>query len=246
MVTQREKARRIKIAKQHYPIANQYPTLLYLLGLFKDLKPRVSKQQIEETLWYRKGKLTDSEKLLRKNKKEVWISTEDLYGNERIRTSPDGAAILAKLYEDGYFDSCKKKKSTLCVPDELTSFINSKQALEDAYESQIEARVESEILREEMIENPDLVDEKQFSYTLLNDIFIHKFGLFQGANSLRIGGINVTKRVHTYTSNSGKSRDSEVIFSWIGKDGEPHSIEKYSMYAGNRRNSEDRNWGLPE
>jgi len=61
-----------------------------------------------------------------------------------------------------------------------------------------------------------------------------------------IGGIEVEKLVSVYKSNSGKSSDSNVTFTWRSFDGQYHCIEKESIYSNNRRNDAERNWGLPE
>lgn len=63
---------------------------------------------------------------------------------------------------------------------------------------------------------------------------------------LTVGGVDVRKEVQRYASNSGKSGDFSVTFTWKGADGESHRLEKPSHYEGNRRNDADRNWGLPE
>lgn len=60
-----------------------------------------------------------------------------------------------------------------------------------------------------------------------------------------IGGVEVSKTVRVRTSNFGKSRDSEVTFTYVDSDGETVVLEKESMYSGNRRNDANRNHGLP-
>lgn len=91
-----------------------------------------------------------------------------------------------------------------------------------------------------------MITEADFCYETLNRIFINTIGLKQGIYGLTLAGIEVTKSVRTYSSNSGKSTSSDIDISWTGSDGQRHCEGKGSIYSDNRRNSEDRNWGLPE
>ena len=63
---------------------------------------------------------------------------------------------------------------------------------------------------------------------------------------MMIGGIKVNKFLLRHESNSGRSHDWEVIFTWESKDGPPKSLKKESRFGNNRRNDAERNWGLPE
>lgn len=91
---------------------------------------------------------------------------------------------------------------------------------------------------------PERINEEELDYGLLDDLFWHH-GL-QGSSSMVVGGIEVQKEVIPYRSNSGRNTDFAVTFRWIGLDGTPRSVEKRSMYEGNRRNDVERSWGLPE
>ena len=62
--------------------------------------------------------------------------------------------------------------------------------------------------------------------------------------ALEVDGTKVTKSLARHPSNSGKSYDWEVSFSWIDVDGKPRSLTKESRFKDNRRNDADRNWGL--
>ena len=77
-------------------------------------------------------------------------------------------------------------------------------------------------------------------------MFYRKFGAFRGYKTMILDGIEVEKSVFVYQSNSGKTHDSEVTFSWTDSKGEPHRLCKPSLYSENRRNDANRNWGLPE
>lgn len=92
--------------------------------------------------------------------------------------------------------------------------------------------------------HPSLVREDQFTWSILNSIFAHHLGYGGGHSEMDIGGIRVSRSVTSYSSNSGKSRESEVDLSWTGSDGEPRLLPCESRYAENRRNGSERNWGL--
>src|SRR5258708_1055055 len=99
-----------------------------------------------------------------------------------------------------------------------------------------------------MKENPNIADlasitPGQFTFSLLNQIFWnHK--IKDGA--LEIGGVTVTKSIWRVTSNSGKSADWTVTFTYRDAEGERHEFKKESRYSSNRRNDPDRKWGLYE
>ncbi len=99
-----------------------------------------------------------------------------------------------------------------------------------------------------MTENPNLSDLssitlEQFTFSLLNRIFWTKRG--SRPASLEIAGVTVTKSLQRYSSNTGKSCDWKVTFSFIDAKGERHYLEKESHYSSNRRNDPGRDWGLP-
>lgn len=160
----------------------------------------------------------------------------------RYRTTPKGAEILLALYEAGALPVRKTKPDGCSSLSELRRYAACEedlQARSEAIEAEERAAAERRLA---IVENPDLLAHEDFSYEILNDIFFRKCG--PGSHKLRIGGIDVTKSVATLSSNSGKSRDSSVRFSWTGNDGELHSIDKQSRFAGNRTNDASRNWGL--
>ena len=95
-----------------------------------------------------------------------------------------------------------------------------------------------------MFNHIDEIGVDDFSYELLNDVFIEQCGYFVGTQNLILDSLEVFKNVCPYKSNSGKSIDYEVKFYWINKDGNQHVITKKSRYSNNRRNDELRNWGL--
>jgi hypothetical protein len=171
---------------------------------------------------------------------------EDLFFGEDIgrqRVTPRGATLLLTLYERGVLP-CRGK------PGEPNPKLRAYAACEEtllATAHEYRARRDAERQRRKsLIEDPSQVTESEFEYGLLNDIFFAKLGPIRGIRTLAIGGIEVTKQVGVFKSNSGKSQDSEVAFAWVGSDGVRRVVDKPSSFASNRRNDAERNWGLPE
>jgi hypothetical protein len=100
--------------------------------------------------------------------------------------------------------------------------------------------------RREYLRDPSKLPENEFSYDILDAIFWEKCG--SGEHTLTIGGIEVTKSLTGLSrSNSGKRQSWGVEIKWTGSDGVDRSVSNGGgRYAGNRRNDEERNWGLPE
>lgn len=173
----------------------------------------------------------------------MFITPSDLYecskgfGNNRV--TPTGASLLIRMYEAGLFE-LRKKKAGLGDPVELRAYANSLPEILEAMRKDEEARQARALL----IDQPERITEQDFTYSLLNSVFIRHHGLQGGSIQMRIGGLLVTKSVFIYWSNSGKSHDSDVIFSWVSADGTAQKIQKESLYANNRHNDPDRNWGL--
>ena len=216
------------------------------------VKPRIMKKELEDvrnSLWerdYRDQKKRNFTGITKHNKfnfgslslnindfNELFI--KDDWGTKRV--SPTGAQLLLLLDKEGFF-----QRKSLEKPIELIKYANSEAAIIKA-QNDYEAE---ERRKRELALTPELVKETDFSYGLLNNIFINRFGLGRERRTMLIGGIEVTKDVAVYKSNSGKSSDSSVVFQWCSADGQNHVIAKESVYSGNRRNDAERNWGLPE
>ena len=164
----------------------------------------------------------------------------------RIKTTPQGAKTLIALYQaGGLFSERDKKAKVEPVHDELIVYADSEAALIDKTLAIKEAERKAKEEREERINNPETLSVKDFTYSLLNDIFFVHLGKCTGQQEMNIGGIPVTKTVLPHRSNSGKSRDFEVTFYFTDECGERQTISKSSQYTGNRRNDADRNHGLP-
>lgn len=228
----------------------QYMTLTNALKSLPGVKPNLTKRRIKEAgiLPYRNGELhkpsylIGATRLTRKQYDELWI--EDpmmfLHVSSSIKVSPKGAKILLALYHKG--DLVMKED---CVPEKetpLKEYVESETSLKEKVREieREEARIK------DLCEHTDKVKESDFSYEFFSRLFWYRFGGFRGTNSLILDGIKVTKDVTVYKSNSGKSSDARVVYSWVGSDGERHSFVKDSLYDENRRNDAGRNWGLPE
>jgi hypothetical protein len=153
--------------------------------------------------------------------------------------SPAGARLLVELYRSGALDLQPRKRPEP-ISDALQAYCNSESQL---HEKARERKAKRDV-HQRYVEDPTTLPESEFSYGLLNAIFWKHLG--EGNGSLVIGGREVTKSLKAYTSNSGKSRDFNVQFRWTSANGASHELERQSLYEDNRRNDEDRNWGLPE
>ncbi|MDR3560585.1 MAG: hypothetical protein P4N59_03950 [Negativicutes bacterium] len=170
--------------------------------------------------------------------KELFV--EDQSGmSEVIRITPEGAQTLIRLYNT---EALKMKLGNKAgePQQELLKYAASGPMFKQAA---IEAS-EKEARREFLLENPGNIEEKDFSYELLDSVFWSKFGPINGERKLTLAGIEVAKSVSVHKSNSGKSSDTAVAILWTGSDGQKHSEGTESIYKGNRRSDPDRNWGL--
>jgi hypothetical protein len=154
------------------------------------------------------------------------------------RVSPAGAQLLITLYEQGTLPL--KTNAVKQVSAELLDYANSGTQLAELEKS----RLADKALYEEKLQNLQLIHESEFTYQLISDIFWKH--LNKGAGGLYIGGILVTKNLVRYASNSGKSQDFSVSYSWVSSLGEHKRLTKDSTYSENRRNDASRNYGLPD
>jgi hypothetical protein len=164
---------------------------------------------------------------------------EGFTGDDLARVTPEGAALLIRLYEAELFD-LQPPHAGRGDPARLRAYAASRPDLLALVTQDEEARR----ARKALVQHPERIAEADFTYELLNHVFIEHHGLQGGITRMEIGGLLVTKEVFTYPSNSGKSHDSNVTFSWVSQDGTPREVNKPSMFSGNRRNDPDRNWGL--
>lgn len=174
--------------------------------------------------------------------KSMLISDDNEWGEEVDYITPEGAALIVKLYRAGCIELKGKPGST----EELEKYAASGEELLAQHAANIELAARERAQEEHWKEHPEELPEELFTASRLNDIMWHH-GVKGMHVSMEIGGIAVTKRVSRHKSNSGKSSDNTVILSWTGSDGTPREeFLTRSAYENNRRNDAGRNWGLPE
>jgi hypothetical protein len=220
------------------------------LKALPNVKTKVARQLIaewdEQSLCYANGHLrpqlqvlSDTISLSRKELCEFSNEDYDLWGKKTV--SPVGAQHLIKLYEAGLLP--------MDGPIEPVSIALVSYAQRNEYFSDLKAKrqafaEEQRNAQSALMTKPlDSFKEEDFSFSLLNALF-WKHDL-KGDAQLMVGGLLIQKSVIRHKSNSGKSQDYEVTFSWKSSQGETVQLRRESQYANNRRNDEERNWGLP-
>ena len=181
------------------------------------------------------------------SKDEVELALDSL-------VTPEVAVKLIKLYQKGVLSTGGKKPGRVqqwlvdyaATPMEVI-MEKSRELWHSEHAAMDTAKAAAAVVaaeRSASLQNLAAFNERQFTYSLLNDLFFENVG--KGAGELIIGGISVKKHLSRYASNSGKNHDFQVSFSWTTPDGTPELITKESVYRGNRHNDAGRNWGLPE
>ncbi len=164
----------------------------------------------------------------------------------RLLCSPYAVGLLIAMYQAGLlFGKTQKNRDVGEVANWLYTY--GEQATQ-LYAKSLSLSIEEQKKAEAydaQLAHPESIPVSAFNYRLLNDVFVANLGLGGGTKVMVIGGVEVSKTVRVRTSNSGKSRDSEVTFTYVDSDGETVVLEKESIYSGNRRNDANRNHGLP-
>lgn len=164
-----------------------------------------------------------------------------------IETSPRGAQFLIELYLEGRLPT---KREPMQPSEALLSYARTGETFAEIFEArrlvQNASREADEEAKKTRYAAPEKIPPSEFTYGLLNELFFHHKKKGYWVFSMMVGGVEVTKTVSRYQSNSGKNSDASVTFSWTDPDGTPRKLEKTSKFEGNRRNDEARNWGLPE
>lgn len=221
----------------------QYDTLISKLKLLNNLKPNKSKEVLKNLYNQYLECLTFSTKfekimgdctITEYEINELWIPVDGYWDTETIKVSPKGASILRDLYLSGVL--VLQNKSAIEYNGELDEYITMDEKF--LLEFKKLERINYLLNHIEEIKIDD------FSYELLNKVFIERCGLSKGSQSLILDGVEVFKYVCPYKSNSGKTTDYEVKIYWTDKDGNEQEFFKDSVYSNNRRNDEVRNWGL--
>lgn len=173
--------------------------------------------------------------LSRELKRDLHPRSDSLFDLVTV-VGPDAAAAILQAYKDGRLPMQRGK------------------AVQDAAEAEAYLR-DAEPLREEIrerkrgkdcVDDIGLVRESDFlDHHFMNRIFYKNAG--PGPARLTLAGIDVSKDLRGFSSNSGKSTGYEYSFTWTGSDGVRRSSGSgLPSEAFNRRNDEKRNWGLHE
>lgn len=148
---------------------------------------------------------------------------------------PDAAAAILAAYLAGKLPM--NKGSGVTEAPQATEYANNKVVKEQFRERR---------RKEACLKDISLVKESDFTDNRLLDrvFFAHAP---KGSRTLKLDGIEVTKEVHGYRTNSRKNTGYEVTFYWTGSDGEQRSSGTGKPpEAFNRANDPERNWGLHE
>lgn len=151
-----------------------------------------------------------------------------------LEVGPDAATAILAAYKEGR------------LPMQRGAVPNASPRAEQyvAKADELRQQIAEKKRREAAVKDPSLIRESDlFDDTLIDRVFVANIGLKAG--TMVLAGITVTKALARFQSNSGKSTGWGVSFSWTGSDGEVRSSGRTPPEADNRRNSEERNWGLP-
>lgn len=173
--------------------------------------------------------------LSKEEKRDIFLRSDSILDMVYV-VGPDAALAILVAYRAGK------------LPMDRGEAVRGAPAAEQYLENAARLRVEiAERRRKEAcVKDISQVTEEDFSDNrLLDRIFWSNTS--KGQNTLRLAGIDVTKTVRGYSTNSGKNTGYEVTFHWTGSDGRRRSSGTGKpREAFNRRNDEERNWGLHE
>jgi len=217
-------------------------SLTSFLGMLPGVKPRSARELLtacmHDAIWEKRGSFTLGPVTIPVGEANEFFIRDD---RDVQHVSPRGAALLIKLYEAGELPM--KTKRVQPTPDEALAYMQSEKDLVAKGVARREQEAAARQAYQAKIADPASITEAEFTYHLLDDIFWQHQG--KGGGTLMVGGIEVHKSVSTLSSNSGKSSDSAVRFSWTSPANGLQQLSKPSAYEENRRNDADRNWGLP-
>lgn len=220
-----------------------FQTFTWVCQGLPGVKPRVNQRRLRELFHALRKAGPKSATLINatvvlSELSELFCEFDSSHYGTSERVSPAGARLLVRLYAEN--ELVLKGKVTGEPTAELLAYCNSEQALLD----KLQERKAAEAAFKARLSDPASFSEDEFSTSLLDKLFWKHVG--SGGGKLTVGGVEVQKAVTSYRSNSGKSRDFRVSFYWTGSDGVKQERVMPSLFESNRRNDEDRNWGLPE
>jgi hypothetical protein len=177
--------------------------------------------------------ILDGDLLSKEEKRDILLRGASIFDTVYV-VGPDAASAILAAYNAG--------KLSMGRGEVVGRAEVAEQYLEKA--DILRAQIAERRRKEACVKDISLVKERDFSDNrLLDRVFWANTSKGQG--TLKLAGIDVTKTVHGYPTNSGKNTGYEVTFYWTGSDGERRSSGTGKPpEAFNRRNDEERNWGL--
>ncbi|MDE3783406.1 hypothetical protein I7G00_04950 [Sinorhizobium meliloti] len=179
--------------------------------------------------------IMDGDLLSKDERRDIFSRSDSMYDTVYV-VGPDAASAILKAYRAG------------ALPMDRGEVVReaplADQYLENA--DVLRAQIAERRRKQAAVDDISLVEERDFlDNRLLDRIFWKHAG--KGEATLTLAGIDVTKSLRGYSTNSGKITDYEVSFHWTGSDGQPRTSGTGKPSAAfNRRNDADRNWGLHE
>jgi hypothetical protein len=173
--------------------------------------------------------------ILSKEERRSIIYRNAYFADDVRLVGPDAAAAILAAYQASKLPM--NKGAGVAEAPRATEYVN-----DDVVKEQFRERRR----KEACLKDISLVKERDFmDNRLLDRIFFAHAP--KGTGTLTLDGIDVTKDVHGYRTNSRKNTGYEVTFYWTGSDGEQRSSGTGKPpEAFNRANDPERNWGLHE
>lgn len=177
----------------------------------------------------------DGDLLSNEEMRDIFLRSDNILDTVYV-VGPDAASAILAAYNAG--------KLPMKPGEPVSEAPIAEQYLENV--DSLRAQIAERRRKEACVNDMSLVEERDFfDNRLLDRIFWSNAP--NGKGMLTLAGIEVTKTVQGYSSNSGKSNGYEVTFHWVGSDGVSRSSGTGKpSEAFNRRNDEARNWGLHE
>lgn len=201
-------------------------TLLSLTNFIARLpgvKPKVARSAI-----------LDGNILSKEERRDIFYR-DAYFADDVLVVGPDAAAAILAAYQAGKLPMNKGLRIT-----------EAPRAMEYVNDGAVKEQSRERRRTETCLKDISLVKESDFTDNRLLDrlFFAHAP---KGSRTLKLDGIDVTKEVHGYRTNSRQNTGYEVTFYWTGSDGKERSSGTGKPpEAFNRANDPKRNWGLHE
>ncbi|MFY3163498.1 hypothetical protein ACOTFR_29005 [Achromobacter xylosoxidans] len=164
-------------------------------------------------------------------------------GYSAATISPNGAQILMRLYRAG---GLPMKGPIETVHSKLAAYAADNHSHRDLWMAENARHKAAQDSRHTLLSNPNSIPLTSLTEELVNEVFFFHSKNHTGVETMMISGVEVTRTVSKYISNSGKTSGYEVTLEWIGKNGQPVVYKRDTPFSSNRRNDAKRNWGLPD